>query len=232
MLRASGLRLAAAGVLLAGVLLAGRAYDEARMNAAAQRLGPRAVAGVRELQALIARIRGLDVARQLAEVNDHFNTRIAYAADAEVWGVPDYYATPLELLGKGRGDCEDYAAAKLFTLLAAGVPASRLSMAYVRLSRLAAASGRPAGAEEHMVLAYLPPGGGADPLVLDNVEPAIRPASQRPDLQVVHFLDVAAPRADGQLADPVIRDGKYQPVNRYSSPWNVLLARARAEGFF
>ena len=35
-----------------------------------------------------------------------------FASDAEVWGQTDYWASPLEMLAKGRGDCEDYVIGK------------------------------------------------------------------------------------------------------------------------
>ena len=75
-------------------------------------------------QELLARVRVLaqgpspDLALDL--VNRFFNTRIRFGEDIAVWGVSEYWATPLETVRQGRGDCEDIAIAKYFTLLSAG----------------------------------------------------------------------------------------------------------------
>lgn len=61
---------------------------------------------------------------QLEAVNDYLN-KIPYAADADNYGVDDYWATPREFFAKG-GDCEDYAIAKYLSLRALGWPAERL----------------------------------------------------------------------------------------------------------
>ncbi|MFZ4651092.1 MAG: transglutaminase-like cysteine peptidase [Rubrivivax sp.] len=234
MIRAPDPRTVLASALLAGLAslaLVVQAYDAARMNAAAAALGPQAQAGARDLQALIARIRTLDTARQLAEVNDFFNTRISWASDQEVWGVPDYFASPLQTLSRGRGDCEDFAGSKLFTLLAAGVPASRLNLAYVEKSTDERSGSRPPAREPHMVLIYLPSGAREDALVLDNGDRVIRRASERTDLEPIYHLEVRWP-ASGAMPVPVVRDRQYLPIGSYYAPWNDVLARARAEGFF
>ena len=43
-----------------------------------------------------------------------------FADDTEIWGEPDYWATVLETLGRGAGDCEDFSIAKYVTLKAMG----------------------------------------------------------------------------------------------------------------
>ena len=45
---------------------------------------------------------------RLQKVNDFFNRKLAYLEDQEIWGVPDYWATPMESLSKAKADCEDY----------------------------------------------------------------------------------------------------------------------------
>jgi LDH2 family malate/lactate/ureidoglycolate dehydrogenase len=132
------------------------------MNAAARRLGPRAVEGALALHEVVAQAAGLGEEQRLALVNQFYNRRVLFRDDLEVWGQVDYWASPLETLNKGEGDCEDYAIAKYFTLLAAGVPGSRLRMVYVRAQM--AGPGGPTQA--HMVLAWTPPAGG-EPLILD-----------------------------------------------------------------
>jgi predicted transglutaminase-like cysteine proteinase len=202
--------------LLLCSMLAPRAWDADTMMRAAQARGPQAVAGARALQAMLAGLAGQPEPARLAAVNDFFNRRIAWAPDTEVWGLPDYWASPLEALAQGRGDCEDYVIAKYFSLLAADVPLARLRLVYVRAQ---------VGETllPHMVLAwYAAP--DAEPLILDNLAAEIRPASRRPDLVPVFSFNAqglwtgVGAQSDG---DPVAR----------MSRWRDVLAKARAEGF-
>jgi predicted transglutaminase-like cysteine proteinase len=196
-----------------------RAWDSDRMLAAAQRRGPQALAAARVLQPLIASLAEAGDDTRLTVVNDFFNSRVLFVEDDIVWGVNDYWASPLETLEKGRGDCEDYAIAKYFALLAAGVPVARLRLVYVR-----AQMGGPGGpVQAHMVLAhYAQP--NAEPMILDNLIREVRPASQRADLTPVFSFNgeglwqgTSGPTA----GDPQAR----------LSRWRDVLAKARAEGF-
>jgi predicted transglutaminase-like cysteine proteinase len=212
----------AVAVTLLPAALPVAAWDAEAMLRAAQPLGPRAVAGARQLQVLLAETaaEGSDE-RRLDTVNRYFNERVAFATDLEVWGQEDYWATPLETLSKGRGDCEDYVIAKYFSLLAAGVLPERLRLVYVRA--MVAAPGRPAVSLAHMVLAYSARPGD-DALILDNLRADIRPASQRPDLSPVFSFNAVGlwQGADGPTAgDPVAR----------LSRWRELLEKVRGEGF-
>jgi predicted transglutaminase-like cysteine proteinase len=132
---------------------------------------------VRDSQALVSSNR-VDTAQLLARSNDFFN-QIPYMTDQQHWGAEDYWATPVESLGSLGADCEDYAVAKYLTLKELGVPIDRLRITYVRALRLN---------EAHMVLAYYP-SANADPLILDNLNPVIRPASQRTDLEPVYSFN-------------------------------------------
>lgn len=197
----------------------GRAWDSARMLAAAQRQGPQAVAGVRALQPVLASVLELDDGARLLAINQFFNRRIVFTDDLPVWGTADHWASPLEALEKGRGDCEDYAIAKYFSLIAVGVPMAKLRLVYVR-----AQIGGPDGiAQAHMVLAYYAQP-GAEPLILDNLIGDVRPASRRPDLTPVFSFNGEGlwQGAGGPAAgDPTAR----------LSRWREVLAKAREEGF-
>jgi predicted transglutaminase-like cysteine proteinase len=205
--------------LFAFAALAPRAWDGETMLRAAQTQGPAAVSGVRALQPLLAASVGQDDLQRLATLNDFFNRRVVFTPDSEAWGQTDYWASPLETLGKGRGDCEDYVIAKYFSLMAAGVPQAKLRLVYVR-----AVVGGPGGAvQAHMVLAYYAQP-GAEPLILDNLIGEIRPASRRPDLEpVFSFNSEGLWQGTGaqSAGDPVAR----------LSRWREVLAKARAEGF-
>ncbi len=205
--------------LLAFSTLAPRAWDAETMQRAAQAQGPQATGGVRALQTLLAAAVGQDDTPRLASINEFFNRRIVFTPDSEVWGQTDHWASPLETLGKGRGDCEDYVIAKYFSLMAAGLPAAKLRLVYVR-----ATVGGPGGAvQAHMVLAYYAQP-GAEPLILDNLIGEIRPASRRPDLEPVFSFN-----SDG-LWQGVGVQSAGDPVARLSR-WREVLAKARAEGF-
>ena len=189
------------------------------MLAAAQQHGPRALAGAQALQAELAAAVGLDEDGKLQAMNQFFNRRIHSREDAEIWGVVDHWASPLEMLEKGQGDCEDFTIAKYFSLIALGVPMQRLRLVYVR-----AQIGGPGGAvQAHMVLAYYA-SAGTEPLILDNLVTEVRPASRRPDLVPVFSFNAEA------LWQGVGAQTAGDPVARLSR-WREVLAKARNEGF-
>ena len=216
-LRAALVRLLAT---LALVALSVHAVDPDRILKSAQKYGPTAVANAKALQQAMAAVAGRDDAAKIKAVNDFYNQRLAYVEDIDNWGQVDYWASPLESLGKGAGDCEDYAIGKYFTLTSLGVPDAKLRMVYVRAS----IAGAPNGFVAHMVLAYYPTP-EAEPLVLDNLQPVIRLAGERPDLAPVFSFNaeglwqgVGSIRANG---DPLTRLSK----------WREALTRARQDGF-
>jgi hypothetical protein len=53
-------------------------------------------------------------------------------SDLAQWGVIDRWSAPLETLGSGRGDCEDYAIAKYVALSEAGIGENDLRLVIVR----------------------------------------------------------------------------------------------------
>lgn len=209
------------GLLVLGALLAvaPRAYDSQRLAAAAAANGPRAVAGVGSLQQLIAQGARVPDETRVPAVNKFFNDAIEFVEDIDGWGMTDYWASPIETLGKGLGDCEDFAIAKYFTLLAMGVQSSKLRLVYVR----AQLNGPGTPGLAHMVLAFYP-APGAEPLILDNLVPDVRPASRRPELSPVFSFN-----SDG-LWQGVGSQLTGDPTARLSR-WRDVLAKARAEGF-
>ena len=127
----------------------------------------------------------------LEPVNSFFN-RVPSAADLEIWGVEDYWATPAETLSINGGDCEDYAIAKYITLKELGVPITKLRLVYAKTwwSR-----------DAHLVLAYYSDP-RADPLILDNLQGSIQPAAERPDLIPVFTFndeDLFLPQKDASV---------------------------------
>ena len=77
------------------------------------------------------------------------------------------------------GDCEGFTIAKYFTLKELGVNVSRMSSAYVKALDLNQA---------HMVLTYYATP-KSEPVVLDNLIPQIKLASQRKDLLRVYSFN-------------------------------------------
>ena len=57
---------------------------------------------------------------RLDAVNRYVNSRVAYVNDLQQYGVSDRWASAAETLRRGRGDCEDFAIAKLQMLRRAG----------------------------------------------------------------------------------------------------------------
>jgi predicted transglutaminase-like cysteine proteinase len=195
------------------------AWDADRMLAAGRKLGPAALAGARDLQATLVSAAPLGAEAKLDAVNQFFNRRIQFREDIDVWGQADYWASPLEMLGKGQGDCEDYVIGKYFSLLALGFPTAKLRLVYVR-----ALIGGPGGAvQPHMVLAYYA-APDAVPLILDNLITEVRPASRRPDLTPVFSFN-----SEG-LWQGVAGEAAGDPTARLSR-WREVLAKARAEGW-
>jgi predicted transglutaminase-like cysteine proteinase len=163
-------------------------------------------------------------------VNTFVNEHVGYASDDALWRKPDYWASPLEALARGAGDCEDYTIAKYVTLLRAGVPARQLRITYVRADvrayttdvRENVANGvSGTGMQPHMVLAYYPRP-DAEPLILDNLMPAVERASARADLRPVFGFNSEGIWINGvrSRADPAAR----------ISRWRDVLARMAEEG--
>ena len=209
-----------AGAALAGgwVLRGARAWDEALLHRQmAARYGE---AGVRRLQAWLEMLRaqaGLPVAQQLEAVNAFWTQRILASEDLVVWNETDYWATPLESLGRGAGDCEDFVIGKFFSLVHLGVPAQQMRLMDVR-ARVGGMGSTHSIA--HMVLGFYDTP-QADPLVLDNLVPGIQKASQRTDLTPVFSFDAEAVYVNGA------RSASSERINR----WQNLLVRMRQEGF-
>ncbi len=115
---------------------------------------------------------------KLTNTNDFFN-QMHYLSDEKVWGKDDYWATPLEFLGVGAGDCEDYAIAKYYSLIQLGIKSDQLRLIYVKALNLN---------EFHMVLAYYPTPTSV-PLILDNLISEIKPATERSDLLPIYSFN-------------------------------------------
>ncbi|MCP4326030.1 MAG: hypothetical protein GY951_14645 [Psychromonas sp.] len=115
---------------------------------------------------------------KVTDVNNFFNL-LQFVDDIKLWGVKNYWATPLEFLGVNGGDCEDFAIAKYFTLLELGVPDIKMRITMVKAVKLN---------QYHMVVAYYETPGSI-PLILDNIDGRIKPATKRKDLIPIYSFN-------------------------------------------
>lgn len=201
------------------VVPAALAWEVERLLQLAGRQGAQTVALAQALTDMIHQMTRQDDETRLQSINQFFNRRLLFREDIETWGQIDYWASPLEFLEKGQGDCEDYAIGKYFSLIASGVPQTRLRLVYVK----AIFGGQATVQQAHMVLAYYP-NSGADPLILDNLIGDIRPASKRPDL-----IPVFSFNSEG-LWQGTQGPGAGDAVARLSR-WREVLVKARDQGF-
>ena len=164
---------------------------------------------------LLERLDGGDTRTQLAEVNRFFN-RFQYREDHDHWGQQDYWATPTEFIGTHQGDCEDFVIAKYFALRSIGVPDERLYLTYVKALRQNVA---------HMVLSYFETPTSV-PLILDNYNPEILPATARRDLLPVYSFNAKSLFLTNASAGL----GRSLPTDKIkNSKWRKLLDDLRKE---
>lgn len=183
---------------------------------AQQRYGARAADTIIAWRRMIEEARPLSDADKLTQVNTFFNRRMLFEDDIVVWQQADYWATPLEFMGRGTGDCEDFAIAKYITLQMLGIGNERLRLIYVRAKSGSSAS------FAHMVLGFYPQPSD-EPLILDNLISSVRPASQRSDLAPVFSFNgegLWVGGASASAADPTTR----------LSRWRDVLERMRQDG--
>lgn len=153
-------------------------FDDRLYDKIQQQYGDKGVAKVHAWRALIDQHQQDDEWQNLTRVNDFFNAN-NFVNDIDHWQQDDYWATPLEFMLTGGGDCEDFSIAKYFTLRALGIPTEKLRLMYVTALEYQQA---------HMVLIYFE-SPKAMPVVLDNINPQILPANQRPDLAPVYSFN-------------------------------------------
>ncbi|MBI3713648.1 MAG: transglutaminase-like cysteine peptidase [Burkholderiales bacterium] len=175
-----------------------------------------------EWNRLINSVKSASIERKLQGINQFFNRKLLYAEDIDVWGQSDYWATPLESLARGKGDCEDFVIAKYFSLRSAGLSDQQLRLVYVRAK---IGGERSTISQAHMVLAFYA-SSDAEPLILDNLITDIRPASRRTDLSPVFSFNAQGVFA-GTNASTRPAPGGTSRLSR----WQDLLERARQEGF-
>ena len=174
--------LALLGLSLAAVAVELDSITDPQIGKLAQQFGTVAKSRLTDGRTLVTtpRNKALQQEREKLELVNDFMNRTPFLADVQHWGKEDYWATPVEFLSTNGGDCEDFSIAKYFALRSLGVPDEKLRITYVK--EIVAYN------EAHMVLAYFP-APDAEPLVLDNINKSIRPASTRTDLVPVYSFN-------------------------------------------
>lgn len=214
---------ACVSLLLCAVLpgIPSAAIDFDRMqHLAATRYGTQAAQNVRDLRTLFSQLQNAEEIEQVKRINQFVNERIrVFGNDIDIWGKSDYWATPLESLGREAGDCEDYSISKYLFLRELGISNDRLRLIYVR-----AQIGGPNSRifQAHMVLGYYETP-NAEPLILDNLIGDIRVASRRTDLKPIFGFN-----SDGLWVTG--SSNSRGDSSAYLSRWRDLLERAKNEG--
>jgi predicted transglutaminase-like cysteine proteinase len=161
--------------------------------------------------------------KKLENVNNFFNL-LHFTEDIKLWGVSNYWATPIEFLGVNAGDCEDFAIAKYFTLLELGIADKKMRITMVKSITLN---------QYHMVVAYYATP-SAIPLILDNINGNIKPATQRNDLIPVYSFNgkqlwLNKNKGQGVLAGKSQRLKKWTDLNQRMGISNLKQPKLRVE---
>jgi predicted transglutaminase-like cysteine proteinase len=186
---------------------------------------PAALRAEAQWSQLASYINTLPASHRAGHVNLMLNG-LRYAADMQTTGEEDHWDTPLEFIGRGAGDCEDFAIAKYFMLLEAGLAPELVRLAFVFYTGDAKLLGAAAGPKRtHVVVLQYQHIGDRNPLVLDAV-PQIVPLSERDDLHLVFEFG-----ADGNhttaVSESVVSS---RAINRMMAKWGEVLARMRVDG--
>ena len=160
-------------------------FDASFLDSVTKRWGEKTLERVLAWESVLIANSGQTIPVKLEQVNGFFN-RMRSLSDETNWGERDYWASPVEMLAAGGGDCEDFAIAKYFSLKLLGIAEDRLRLAYVR-----SYGGRSSlRIVPHLVLLFYADA-DAEPLVLDNLIPEIKPASQRKDLAPTYSFNAS-----------------------------------------
>ena len=137
----------------------------------------------REFEAIVFAASLLDLDARAAFVNIEINRRVAYALDPQSAPEHDVWSTPFETLARGAGDCEDFAIAKFYLLIASGAPREGVRLLYATC-RWPDQTAKPL---PHVVTVAGWP--LADPCVLDCINPLVVALSRRDDLEPLFSFD-------------------------------------------
>ena len=153
-------------------------------------------------KAVIAQNRNLPRAAQIRNVNAWVNRRIAYVEDVRQYGTADHWSSAVQSLKRGRGDCEDYAIAKMQILRALGVAADSMFLVIARdLVRRA----------DHAILAVAVDG---DLVVLDNETDRILSSADVRDYRPILSFNASGSWTHGYRTAPPAAALRYASLDR------------------
>ena len=197
-------------MLILGVVSASQSdIDRTKtIDALQQRYGERAAKRASAWFSVMDQASAQDEKQQLQQVNRFFNL-FRFVDDIKLWGQSNYWSTPMEFIGVNGGDCEDFSIAKYFTLLQLGVPEDKMRITMVKANTLN---------QYHMVLAYYDTPSSI-PLILDNLDKQIKPATKRTDLIPVYSFNgkqlwLNKEKGRGVLAGSATRLKKWNDLNQ------------------
>ncbi len=181
----------------------------------AQRFGASRLEVSQAWEKLLLEAARLPEQARIDKIHRFFQHHLQYETDLQIWGQKDYWATPLETLGTGRGDCEDWAIAKYFSLRLVGIAEPHLRLIYVRHENSTTS-------EPHVVLGCHV-AAAAELLILDSRFPRVFPLSRRSDLKPLFSFN-SENLWIGIQSEPAI--GTFASL----SLWYDLLNRVQQEG--
>jgi predicted transglutaminase-like cysteine proteinase len=165
----------------------------------------------------------LTAPEKIKNVNDFFN-QVNFIDDIKLWGVKNYWATPIEFIGVNGGDCEDFAIAKYFTLLELGIADQKMRIMMVKALTLN---------QYHMVVSYYETPSSV-PLILDNIDNRVKLASQRNDLVPIYSFNgkqlwLNKEKGQGELAGSSARLKQWTNLNHRLRITNTKQPKLRME---
>jgi len=172
----------------------------------------------REFEAMVLAASLLDLDARAAFANVAINGCVAYALDPACAPGGDVWSTPFETLARGAGDCEDFAIAKFYLLVASGAPREGVRLLYA-IRRWPDRAAKP---QPHLVTVAGWP--LADPCVLDSVNPLVAPLSQRGDLEPLFSFD---DRTIWPGVEPMPLPGRRRRIDRWQTTQARTLRQAR-----
>ncbi len=203
--------------ILPSLLLSSSRYtiDKKHLTSIEKEYGLQAKKRVISLIELLNKEQSKTERQKLKAVNDFFNA-INFESDLKIWHKEDYWASRTEFLGKADGDCEDYVIAKYFTLMQLGIPTKKLYLTYVKAIKYR---------QSHMVLSYYPTDEKV-PLILDNINKNILPATQRTDLRPIFNFNVEKIYLAKQRGLGKVVPGSQMHLDK----WTQLILKIKKEG--
>lgn len=133
---------------------------------------------IKDYNRYIDSLKKISAAKKLNRVNLYLN-QLLPLYDSPTNNSLDYWETPKEFLIKGRGDCEDYAIIKYFTLVKLGFDQKKLFLTIVFEKYTNG---------YHMVLSYFEDN-NSSPLILDNLSFRVLDLKARKDLKADIFIN-------------------------------------------